>query len=736
MFFFWIRFSFTWIKLSEAASHVTSKSESKSSDTLFAPSTTKDCSCFRYFFTCRDLIKFILALDSIFLSFIKRASSWCLLFIVTALMSRCIGTKHLQENEKLLYHQNIKYPKKFNSEGLRDLYVQKVNGRIRPTSISIPVGMYYAGKKKFSKEKFIERKAKVEAKYDRKIAAAKKQKKIANLQYRKQNATDVLNKKIDNGNMFMQWGEPVTIFDTAAMHQSQLKIRNSLFNKSYFRASVKSDFIESRKKRITVTYIITPGPSFTYDTIFYNIPDLDVYKRISKNQQVSLLKKGDQYSQDKLSKERDRIDQLLKDHGYYDFSKQFIDFAIDTTGGENKIKLQLEILNPSKRGYHKQFKIDSVTFTTDAATTGKENKKRNSSVFHNITFNSYEDVFSKKILAQRVFISKDSLYSRTNTFNTQRQLANLDNFKFVNLNYDTSRGRFIANLFTSPLDRYTCSNEAGMTVTQGFPGPYISTNFKKRNVFGGLEILELNGRFGFEGVAAVTSDGGFYKSTEASANASVTFPQFLFPFRSAASFRYGRNNPRTKVLGGYTYTDRPEYQRSITTLSATYTWDLQRRLQFSFSPATLNVINSTKSRGFDSLLHHLDSLGNKLINAFKPSYVSSMIFSMTWNNNYGVAQKSSTFIRATLESGGALLNLYSPKFIQDQGLEPYKYFRFSFDFRKNKVISKTQALAYRFNTGIGYAYSANNVLPYEKNFFVGGRKSNPAWPTPRTWPRA
>jgi len=224
-----------------------------------------------------------------------------------------------------------------------------------------------------------------------------------------------------------------------------------------------------------------------------------LYKLISKNQQVSLLKKGDQYSQDKLSKERDRIDQLLKDHGYYDFSKQFIDFAVDTTGGENKIRLQLEILNPSKRGYHKQFRIDSVTFTTDAATTGKENKKRNSSVFHNITFNSYEDVFSKKILAQRVFISKDSLYSRTNTFNTQRQLANLDNFKFVNLNYDTSRGRFIANLFTSPLDRYTWSNEAGMTVTQGFPGPYISTNFKKRNVFGGLEILELNGRFGFEG---------------------------------------------------------------------------------------------------------------------------------------------------------------------------------------------------------------------------------------------
>ncbi|MGC4023621.1 MAG: hypothetical protein QM734_17515 [Cyclobacteriaceae bacterium] len=196
----------------------------------------------------------------------------------------------------------------------------------------------------------------------------------------------------------------------------------------------------------------------------------------------------------------------------------------------------------------------------------------------------------------------------------------------------------------------------------------------------------------------------------------ITFPQFLFPFTSAASFRYGKNNPRTKVLGGYTFTDRPEYHRSITTLSATYTWDLQRRLQFSFSPATLNVINSTITDDFRKNLQHLDSLGNKLINAFKPSYVSSMIFSMTWNNNYGVAQKSSTFIRGTLESGGTLLNLYSPRFIENQGLEPYKYFRISFDLRKNVAISKTRAFAYRFNTGFGFAYSTNKVLPYEKNF--------------------
>ncbi len=642
-------------------------------------------------------------------------------------MSGCISTKYLKGDEKLLYRQTIEASEGVPKEELKTLFVQKKNSQLGPLPINLSVGLYRYGKRRFNKDKFVAKKTRREKKFNAKIEATENQKRIANLQYRKQNAIDALNKKIDNGNMPMQWGEPLTLFDSTSMQLTQTKMESFLFNRGYFHAKVGATAKEVEKKKITVTYTILPGVLFTYDTIFHNIPDEKIYNLIAKNHLLSLIKIGDAYNQDKLGKERDRIDLLLKDNGYYDFSKQFIDFSLDTNAVKNKIKLRLEILNPAKRGYHKQFKIDSIIFTPDVSAAGKENLKRNSSEYHNITFDTYDDTYSKKILAQRVFISKDSLYNRTQTFNTQRQLANLDNFKFVNLNYDTSGGRFVANLFTSPQDRYAWGNEAGMTVSQGFPGPYFSSNFKKRNLFGGMEILEINGRFGFEGVAAVTSVGGFYKSTEANLNASVTFPQFLLPFQRAASFRYARNNPRTKILGGYTYTDRPEYQRSIATVSATYTWDLNRKLQFSFSPATLNIINSTKSHAFDSLLLLYHSQGNNLINAFNPSYVSSMIFSMTWNNNYGQAQKNSTFIRTTFESGGTMLNLYSPKFITNEGLEPYQYLRFSFDLRKSIMVTKTSSFAYRFNTGVGYAYSSNKVLPYEKNFFAGGSNSVRAW---------
>jgi outer membrane protein assembly factor BamA len=373
--------------------------------------------------------------------------------------------------------------------------------------------------------------------------------------------------------------------------------------------------------------------------------------------------------------------------------------------------------------------VDSIIFTTDAAVNAKDNIKRRSEAYRDITFSYFQNQYSKKILGQRVFIHKDSLYSRSKTFNTQRQLANLDIFKFININYDTSGGRFITNIFASPLDRYSWTNEAGMTVTQGFPGPYFSTNFKKRNVFGGLEIIELNGRFGFEGVASATDQSNFYKSTEAGINGSIIFPQFLFPFKEGRAYQLGKYNPRTRLLAGYAYTDRPEYKRSITTLSDTYTWENTQTTQYSLTLISLNVIRSTLAPSFDSLLIDLqENQGNNLRNSFKPSFVSSMIFGVTWNpNNYGNTERSSIYIRAQAETGGTLFNLALPQYITDLGLELYKYLRFSFDVRKTKVINKNTLLAYRINSGVGFAYSDNEVLPYEKYFFVGGSNSIRAW---------
>jgi outer membrane protein assembly factor BamA len=105
-----------------------------------------------------------------------------------------------------------------------------------------------------------------------------------------------------------------------------------------------------------------------------------------------------------------------------------------------------------------------------------------------------------------------------------------------------------------------------------------------------------------------------------------------------------------------------------------------------------------------------------------------MTFSVTWNqHDYGKENINSFYVRASLESGGTFLNFWQPDLIENEGLQPFKFLRVSLDMRRNQVLGKNSQMAFRFNSGLGYAYSDNKVLPYEKNFFVGGSNSVRAW---------
>ena len=656
--------------------------------------------------------------------------------------SSCLGTRYLEENQKLLYRQTVEVPRKFPREGLDELPVQKPNRRFLGLPIHSLVWMHHEGlvryqdsTSKSSKRAFEQKKIRIAQKFDRKIASGNDPRKISSYQFRKQKKIDAQNKKIESGNNFMQWGEPATLYDSAKAQTSSEYIHTFLFNKGYFKNTVSTRVQEFKKtKRVHITYQVVPGQAYVIDSIQLNAADPAIDSILRKSRTGAKIRKGEIYTQANLTAERDRIENLLKDRGYYDFTRKYIDFDIDTAfRSGRKIAIRINVNNPPRKQSHKQFFIDSVSITVDAGLRMPAGTKRIAKVYKNITYNYFNDYFSERILNHRIFIHQDSLYSRANTFSTQRQLANLDAFKFVNVNYDTSQGRFIANIFTSPQDRYSWSNEAGVTVTQGFPGPYYSLSFKKRNIFRGLESFELNGRFGFEGVASFTQIGNIYRSTEANVTATITFPQIIFPIGDRIATRIGNYNPRTRMVAGYTFTDRPEYTRSIFTLSNTFNWENGRRLQYSFTPTSLNIIETRfigalGAEFSDLLLQLQNEQGNNLINSFRPSFVGNMAFSVLWNpDNYGNADRSSKMLRAQFESGGTLFNLIKPTFAINRGLEVFQYVRASLDFRKNIVLNKHTVLAYRVNSGIAYSYGANKTLPYEKFFFAGGSNSIRAW---------
>ncbi|HYC85880.1 MAG TPA: BamA/TamA family outer membrane protein [Chryseosolibacter sp.] len=658
------------------------------------------------------------------------------LLILLPFLAGCAGTRYLKDNQDILVSQTIQAPAEIDQEPLRNLYAQRPNRkilgiRLRRVHIGIPlyVEMYYLGLRRYDQNKFKRKKEQAEAKFDTLISRTTDVKRRNNLQFRKQKKIDKYNSRIENGNQFMQWGEPVAVFDTTMVQTTVSRFKSHLFAEGYFHNTITTK-VSTFLRRVSVTYRIETGPPYMIDSLFFTVRDSTLLRILLENQAESHIKTGQRYREENLTKERERLDLMLKDKGYYDFSRQYIDFRVDSTLlGNHRLALNINISNPAKRGYHKQFVIDSVRFTTDAGVV-KPGRQRQARTYRDIQYSYYDDLYSLKILTQRLFIFPGTFYNRSNTFNSQRQLANLDAFKFVNINYDTSGGRFIARIFTSPLDRYEWSNEVGLNITQGYPGPFYNINFKKRNIFRGLENFELNGRIGIEGVASYSDDLDVYRSIEAGTNASLIFPQFLWPLRDAKQIRFGKYNPKTRLSLGYSFTDRPEYKRISTTLSNTYTWQNKRSTQYSLALTNVSLINSViQNDTFRYQLKRLDSLGNyNLVRSFNPSFVSSMIFGMTWNRDYGTTfDKNATFIRAQFETGGTSLNIISPSIISDRGLQYFKYLRFNFDVRRLNVLNKWSTLAYRVNSGLAYSYGKDRSLPYEKFYFAGGSNSVRAW---------
>ncbi len=669
-------------------------------------------------------------------------------FISIIFLSSCVGTRYLEGEEKLLFKQKIKGNKNISSDKLDDLYVDKANSRLLMLPISPYVVLYETGVEKYDKEALSEELDSIGSYYEKIIAKerdAENYRKVNKYEKKYNRKSEKLNKKIEEGNLFMRWGEPLSIYDSAAIESTQNQMRLYYESKGYFDSNVESitSMAGINKKRVTITYQIEEGIPHTVDTIFFNTgEDSTLYKLLEENRSEVMIKVNRNYDQNQIRAERERIEVLLKNNGYYAFNRQFVEFNVYQTPDTTLLSVEILINKPSKRTTHKRYKIDEVNFTTDV-NIQTEGTKRNLEKYNNVNYYYYKSSYRKKILDQRVFLHPGDYYSMEQTFGTQRQLGNLDMFRFVNVKYDTAGGKFIANIFTSPLEKYQISNEVGVNVnvTFGLPGPFYNLSLKNRNPFGGIEILELSGRIGFDAVANLSDQTQVTTATEARINLTLTFPHFLMPFGNRIKNKFDLINPKTRTGVGYNYTDRPEYIRSNFNASFGYAWQNQKDWLFDFTVTDVNLIESSLNDIFKEALDGQRRFGSQLARSFLPSFVSSSYLNVTKNfNNYGTDIKKASFIKFFAEAGGNLLNIdaFSQNIDNSDstGLAYFQFLKGAVDFRHYTPYGKESTIAFRVNVGVAKPYGSfsQNVLPYEKYFFAGGSNGIRAWAPRRLGP--
>jgi outer membrane protein insertion porin family len=662
----------------------------------------------------------------------------------------CVGTRYLEANQTIL----IKEPQINGVSGeiasdLSKLELQKPNKRLGGfLPVSYLVYMHESGKKKFDEEKYQLKIDKKAAKYDLKIEESNREKKKARLTRKKNVKIDELLYKKENGNWRMQTGEPLAVYDSTKNFRSVYAFENYLISNGYFDHSIQQKPQNIGNKRTYNIYNISLGERYLIDSIRLEYPDSMMKKTVINEKAISYLRKGDYYSQAALELRRDHIYNSLTNNGYFTFSRQYINFEVDTFSlKKNRILLTERILLPAN-GSHLPYKLEAVQFFSNVP---KENSERYTATQNGIKFQFEGYKYSPEILESNISIKKDSLYSRENTIQTQRQLSYLDAFKFVNINYDSLKNqRLIANIFTSPLNKYQSSLEVGaVSGSQQIPGPFINVGIKNRNAFKSLDIIDLQGNFSIQGISNVVSEETNYSLIQYGATLGFTLPKFLLIKSDRFKKENNINSTQTRFQVAYNYENRTtEYQRSTAEFSYSYLWRTGERIRHNFSPFTFSYIDVPVIRNdFEQFLVGQDTIGNGALRAaFNSSIISSTSYDFIYNIRSNEQSNERSFLRVFAETGGNLINLLGEDFFLNERQkqlqtsntgDKFSFFRWAkvnIDYRKVIPINERTDLAYRLNFGVALPYGNEPALPYLKRFYIGGSNSLRAWQVRRLGP--
>ncbi|PJJ60517.1 translocation and assembly module lipoprotein TamL [Hymenobacter chitinivorans] len=662
-------------------------------------------------------------------------------------LAGCSPLRLLGPRQKLLSRIRLEGVKEADAERIEALYQQKPNSRFPLPKLTI----YQLGNRFYNKPRLQTKLQRIRQEFDERMQAARPDSvKVGKLLVRREKRTRRLQLALDKGNAIMRLGEPPVVYDSSLTAKTVQQIGTFLKSEGFFRSQVSAtDTVVDRRfslvhlfegpdtvhnRRVTVTYRVTENQPFHYTQLDYDIADSAVARVVMAGQSASLLHLNDRYNENVIGQERARLETLLKNAGYFDFRQQYISLEADTSFAPATVRLRTIIANPAPDEPHQVYTVRRVRFITDAGTV-RFGVKRDTLVRDSVYYLAFKQRFSTKILDRKLAVRPGDRYSLQNTLLTQRQLSDLDMFRFNTVNYNkirptngdsiSTRGQLIATVNASPTKKYQETTEFGGTYVAGLPGPFINFRLKVRNILGGAEVLEIGLRSGFEGQLSRTEDKSVL-TTQLGGNVNLIIPQFLVPWNTNRFLT--RYNPKTRISASYTYVNRPEYTR--TNLEATYDYIWQRSAfhQYVLTPLDLSVIYTpTISDRFQADLEKLRvTQGSPLFRSFTSLYIPSFNFTSLYNSNDFTQTRDARYLRLFAEVGGLTRSLYQDKI----KLSVYDFAKISADYRRYHKLGPKSFFVYRLNTGVAHALTKTEgqyTIPYDKYFFAGGSSSVRAW---------
>jgi len=635
---------------------------------------------------------------------LRRRIPYTLIFIIPILLNSCNATKYIPEDEYLLHSYKIESGDgDFDKKALNDYIKQKPNKRII-------FWRFYLSLYNLSEP------------------------------------------KKDNGlhNWLRRIGEPPVVFDKELQEKSTEQLTLYMRNKGFYH-SIVSDTTQFRNHRARVVYSISPNQPYRIRNITYFFHDATISPMVLADTTSSKFRVGELFDVDMLQEERIRIETVLRDSGYYSFSRDYVYYEVDSALNSQQVDITLGIFNYPKqdtRGRlvhvdHPVYKIRDVYMVTDYDAVSFERKADSGTIRKDtLLFDSVHVVYSKKpnirpsVVTQKNYIMPGELFDASNVQRTYRNLSSLSAFQMVDIRFnevESETPMLDCKVFIAPATRQSYTIKVEGTNSAGNIGAAGNLSYRHRNLFGGSEQFDLSFLGAIETLRETSSDpdsvGTLNLMQEFGVEARLRIPKFLLPFKTDQFIR--RYNPQTNIRLSYNYQKRPDYTRSLANVSFGYEWRESEKLLHRVYPIEASLILTPyKSDDFQDWLE-----GKYLFYSYEPHLIIDTRYSMIWSNQKLLKNQSFQDVRLNLETAGNLLYGGYKLLAPDPGDENYQllgvdfaqYVKADIDFRSYNFLYEDVSLVLRGYAGVGFAYANSAAMPFEKQYFSGGANSIRAW---------
>jgi outer membrane protein insertion porin family len=509
--------------------------------------------------------------------------------------------------------------------------------------------------------------------------------------------------------------------------EKNLKIlENHLVNNGFFYA-VGSFDSSWKKQEGTITYTLKPGHRYRINNVIFPVDSGAIGEFIRQSEEVTVLKKGDPYNFENLKAERIRIDEMLKQKGYYLFNPDYILMRVDSSIGNHLLDIYVTIKKETPKSALTPWKVEDIIiypgYSADMDTI-----KVDSSFWRERFFLVDPDsAYKAKMFDRVITFQPNMMYNRDDHNRTLSRLVNLGAFRFVRNRFEeepltADTGILNAHYYLIASKKKNIRLETtGRTSSANLAGLELNMNWRNRNMFGGAEQFMLKVYGGFDIQFAGVNQG--YNIYSIGAEASLTWPRVV-PFRFAQT---GPFVPYTRLSLLDDYQNRQRLY-TVNTLKATYAWAWRPSLrkEHMLAPIQFTYVDSR-----NVTQEYLDQIAqdSSLARIIEEQLIFGPEYYFIHNNTLNPKKSNGFYYRNYLNLSNNLLGLLQgANAMQDQtfkmlGVTYSQYIKLEQEVRYYRRLSPkntSQQWVNRLNVGVGIPWGNSKELPFIKQYFTGG----------------